>query len=83
MGHHKCLRTSLKYCPKENVETLVLLLPCRDSAQMMSRLKRDSGGTWSTSCIFWGRTIGELLRSSNEEGAECHSEFNTKVCKVL
>ena len=43
----------------------------------------SGGGTWSVSCIFWGRTIGELLRSGNEEGAECLGEFNTKVCKVL
>ena len=63
----------MKYCPKENAETVVLLLPCRDSAQMTSRLKRDSGcgGTWSVSCIFWGRTIGELVRSGEE--------LNTKV----
>ena len=69
-------------------EMLVVQLPCCDSAQIMSRLRRDSGGTWSISSIFWTRTIGELR--SDEDGdnhiggmeiknTKCLNEFKTCV----
>ena len=55
---------------------MVVQLPCSDSDQIISRLRRDSGGTWSISTIFWTRTIDEYR--VNEEG-ENLNEPKTKV----
>ena len=68
---------------REKEETLVVRLPCCDSAQIMSRLRRDSGGTWSISTIFWNKTIGELLRSDEDSRDNNHRGGKFKFYATL